>query len=54
MRLDNYLVNIGLFDSRTKAKQAIERKEIFINSKCIDKSSYLIDENLQYVVEKKL
>ena len=53
MRLDNYLVNIGLFDSRTKAKQAIERKEIFINSKCIDKSSYLIDENLQYVVEKK-
>ena len=53
MRLDNYLVNIGLFDSRTKAKQAIERKEIFINSKCIDKSSYIIDENLQYVVEKK-
>ena len=30
MRLDLYLVKYGYFDSRNKAKEAIERGEIFI------------------------
>jgi len=43
MRLDNYLVVNNYFDSRTKAKQAIERGEILINSKVIVKASYEIE-----------
>ncbi|MBO4251492.1 MAG: TlyA family RNA methyltransferase [Clostridia bacterium] len=33
MRLDEYLTVNGYFDSRTKAKQAIARGEVFINDK---------------------
>ena len=40
MRLDNYLFENAYFDSRTKAKQAIERGEIFIDDNLIDKPSY--------------
>ena len=39
MRLDVYLVEKGYFDSRTKAKQAIERGEVFLDGKVIYKSS---------------
>lgn len=56
MRLDNYLVEKNFFDSRTKAKQAIERGEIFINSKKVTKSSFDIkDENVEikHVYENK-
>ncbi len=45
MRLDNYLVEKGLFDSRTKAKQAIERGEIFVNNKKLLKPSLDIRED---------
>lgn len=40
MRLDNYLVEKKIFDSRTKAKQAILRGEIYINGEIVDKPSY--------------
>lgn len=40
MRLDNLLVKKNLFDSRTKAKQAIEHGEIYINDKQILKASF--------------
>ena len=40
MRLDFYLTENGYFDSRTKAKQAIERGEIFVNDKQIEKPSF--------------
>ncbi len=56
MRLDNYLVEKGIFDSRTKAKQAIERGEIFINSKKVLKSSFEIKEQeveVKHVYESK-
>lgn len=43
MRLDNYLVERGYFDSRTKAKQSIERGEVYVNSVKITKSAYLLD-----------
>lgn len=52
MRLDNYLTEKGFFDSRTKAKQSIERGEIFINSKLINKASYEINVDLEYKIER--
>lgn len=45
MRLDVFLTEKGYFDSRTKAKQAIERGEIYIDSKIITKSAFDISEN---------
>ena len=56
MRLDNYLVEKGLFDSRTKAKQAIERGEIFVDKKKITKSSFEIKDNsveIEHVYKSK-
>ena len=40
MRLDYYLTENGYFDSRTKAKQAIERGEIFVNGKKVEKPAF--------------
>ena len=53
MRLDNFLTTQGYFDSRTKAKQAIERGEIFVNDKVIKKVSFEVDEsaNIKRVAE---
>ena len=53
MRLDEYLFKNHYYDSRTKAKQAIERKEVYVNGKLIDKSSFFVDENLALIIEKK-
>lgn len=39
MRLDSFLVDIKLFESRTKAQQAIERGEIYIKKQRVNKSS---------------
>lgn len=44
MRLDAYLVQIGMFESRTKAQQAIERGEIILGGVAITKSSYQISD----------
>lgn len=46
MRLDNFLAQKGYFDSRTKAKQAIERNEIYINGKLTNKPSLDVDDNI--------
>ena len=51
MRLDNYLVHINLFDSRTKAQQAISRGEIIFNGKIANKSSLEIDELKNYEIK---
>lgn len=51
MRLDEFLLKKGFFDSRTKSKQSIERKEIYVNGKLIDKSSFFIDENSDYNIK---
>ena len=40
MRLDQYLVEKGFFESRNKAKTAIDEGHISINDKIITKSSY--------------
>lgn len=50
-RLDNYLINKKLFNSRTKAKQSIERGEVIINGKVITKPSFIIDEKLEFNIE---
>ena len=55
MRIDNYLAEKGYFDSRTKAKQAIERGEIFINKVKITKPAFEIDKDdvlIEYIYEK--
>ena len=52
MRLDNYLVERGYFDSRTKAKQAIERGEIYVNSIKVTKCAYLIDEQKEVEIKR--
>ena len=53
MRLDEFLFKYKYYDSRTKAKQAIERKEVYVNGKLIDKSSFFLDENTLIAIEKK-
>ena len=56
MRLDNYLAEKGYFDSRTKAKQAIERGEIFVNNSKITKPAFEIDNDnvkIEYIYDKK-
>lgn len=53
MRLDLYLVEKQYFDTRTKAKQAIERKEIFINGKVVNKASFEISDNFNGEIEIK-
>lgn len=42
MRLDNFLTENKYFDSRTKAKQAIERGEVFVDNRIINKASFEI------------
>ncbi|MBE7061519.1 MAG: TlyA family RNA methyltransferase [Clostridiales bacterium] len=53
MRLDEYLTAQKFFDSRTKAKQAIERGEINVNGKTVLKPSYDLieseDNNIQWI-----
>ncbi|MFZ4544925.1 MAG: TlyA family RNA methyltransferase [Saprospiraceae bacterium] len=43
MRLDVELVNRGLFESREKAKYAIEKKSVCVNGKTIIKASFQVD-----------
>lgn len=52
MRLDVYLVEKGFFDTRTKAKQAIERGEIYINGKISDKASTEMNVEKNYLTER--
>lgn len=56
MRLDNFLVQKGFFDSRTKAKQAIERGEIYLDNKLMTKPSCEVldidEEKIKIVCEK--
>lgn len=51
MRLDEFLCERGYFDSRTKAKQAIERGEIIVNGTKVFKPAFLVSDNV--VIERK-
>lgn len=52
MRLDVYLAEKGFFDTRTKAKQAVERGEVYINDKLAEKASTEIDVGKHYKIER--
>jgi len=52
MRLDNYLVLKGYFDSRTKAQSIIKSKLVKVNDKIIDKPSFDINDNDVVLVTK--
>lgn len=51
-RLDNYLVEKNLTDSRNKAQTLVKDGLVSVNAKVITKSSYKVDENDEVVVEK--
>ncbi len=53
MRLDNLLVEKGMFDTRTKAKQAIERGEIIIDGRKICKPSFAVNDSAAVFIERK-
>ncbi|WP_373070447.1 TlyA family RNA methyltransferase [Sulfurimonas sp.] len=44
MRLDNYLVENGFTDSRTKAQELIKNSLVSIDNKVVKKSSFKVDE----------
>lgn len=44
MRLDSYLIEKNLSQSRTKAQQNIKDGLVFVNEKCIKKSSFKVEE----------
>ena len=54
MRLDTYLVQNKYFESRTKASQAIERGEVYLDGKVENKTSKSVDDscNIKVVQEK--
>ena len=52
MRLDEFLFLNGFFDSRTKAKQSIERGEISVNGVLTEKSSFFVDEKTPPIIKK--
>lgn len=44
-RIDNLLVKKGYFNTRQKAKYAIENKNVYVNGQLIEKSSKVFEEN---------
>ena len=44
MRLDKFLVENGWFASREKAQQALKDKRVFVDGKCVEKSSFEIND----------
>lgn len=51
MRFDVYLFEKGYVKSRQKAKSLIEDGNVFVDSKVINKPSYMIDECVEHKVE---
>lgn len=47
MRLDSYLVELGLVESRNKAQQLIKDHAVSVDGKIIDKVSYEADETMK-------
>jgi len=47
MRLDSYLVELGLVESRNKAQQLIKDHAVSVDGKIIDKVSYETDETMK-------
>jgi 23S rRNA (cytidine1920-2'-O)/16S rRNA (cytidine1409-2'-O)-methyltransferase len=54
LRLDHYLVEHGLIDSRNKAQQLIKDKKVTVDDKVITKSAYKIDSEVVKVLADDL
>ena len=52
MRLDNYLVENGYFETRNKAQQAIKSNRIKVNNKLVTKTGFDINFNDIVDIEK--
>jgi 23S rRNA (cytidine1920-2'-O)/16S rRNA (cytidine1409-2'-O)-methyltransferase len=50
MRLDSYLVEIGLVESRTKAQGLIKEHAVSVEGKIIDKASFEVDGSMSVVI----
>lgn len=53
MRLDAFLFSRGDFSSRTKASEAIDRNEVFVNGKLILKPSFSVSETDEVTVKRQ-
>ncbi len=54
MRLDNYLVKSGFFESRNKASEAIKQRDVLVDKKIVSKPSFDVkDDSLVEVLDKK-
>lgn len=53
-RIDNLLVAKGLFESRQKAKYAIENKCVYVNEVLVEKSSKTFDENCKIEIKNQV
>jgi len=53
MRLDNYLVEHGFFESRNRAQEAIKSALVRVDGKVVTKPSFKIDSNRVEVKEQK-
>ncbi len=56
MRLDNKLVELGLIESRNKAKYEIESGNVLVNNKVVTKPAYEIkeDDNIEFIKQNEL
>lgn len=52
MRLDQYLVKLNMFYSRNKAKEAIERGEVFVDGVKELKSAKIVSENVNIEIKQ--
>lgn len=52
MRLDLYLLENNYFDSRTKARNAIESEAVMVNGKIIKKASFEVDNTIKIEIIK--
>ena len=52
MRLDNYLVEKGYYNSRNKAQEAIKSQSVMVNSQIIDKCSFEVLEESRIEIIK--
>ena len=54
MRLDTYLVDRGLVDSRNKAQELIKEKKVSVDGKIVNKCSFKVDTDKVKVLEDNL
>jgi 23S rRNA (cytidine1920-2'-O)/16S rRNA (cytidine1409-2'-O)-methyltransferase len=54
VRLDVYLVEKELVDSRNKAQSLIKNKQVFVDDKAITKSSFVVDDSMSVEVRAEI